>query len=103
MNGLNNTLYNVYNPIKSTKELWDSLDKKYKAKDARMKKYIVGKFLEYKMVDSKSVMSQVQDLQLIMHEIHAENGLSVSDSFQVVAIIEKLLPSWKDFKKLFEA
>ena len=49
------------------------------------------------MVDSKTVLSQVQELQVILHEIHAE-GMSVSESFQVAAIIEKLSPSWKDFK-----
>lgn len=98
LNGLENALYNVYSPIKSAKELWDSLDKKYKAEDVGMQKYIVGRFLEYKMVDSKSVMSQVQELQLILHEIHAEDGLSVSDAFQVATIIEKLPHSWKDFK-----
>ena len=49
------------------------------------------------MVDSKTVLSQVQELQVILHEIHAE-GMSVSESFQVAAIIEKLPPSWKDFK-----
>ena len=30
LNGLENTLYNVYSPLKMAKELWDSLDKKYK-------------------------------------------------------------------------
>ena len=49
------------------------------------------------MVDSKTVISQVQELQVILHEIHAE-GMSLSESFQVAAIIEKLPPSWKDFK-----
>ena len=44
------------------------------------------------MVDSKTVLSQVQELQVILHEIHAE-GMSVSESFQVAAIIEKLPPS----------
>lgn len=73
------------------------MDKKYKAEDAGMKIYIMGRFLEYNMVDSKSVISQVQDLQLILYKIHAE-GLSKSDSLQVAAIIEKLQPSWKDFK-----
>ena len=28
LNGLENTLYNVYSPLKTAKELWDSLDKK---------------------------------------------------------------------------
>ena len=97
LNGLDNTLYNAYSSIKTAKELWDSLEKKYKTEDARTKKFIVGKLLDYKMVDSKTVLSQVQELQVILHEIHAE-GMSVSESFQVAAIIEKLPPSWKDFK-----
>ena len=62
-----------------------------------MKKFIVGKFLDYKIVDSKTVISPTQNLQIILHDIHAE-GMSFSDSFQVAAIIEKLLPTWKYFK-----
>ena len=97
LNGLDNILYNVYSPIKTAKELWDSLDKKYKTEDVAAKKFVVGKFLEYMMVDSKSVISQVQEIQLILHDIHAE-GMSIGESFQVAAIIEKLPPSWKEFK-----
>ncbi|KZV24436.1 hypothetical protein F511_24231 [Dorcoceras hygrometricum] len=49
------------------------------------------------MLDSKPVISQVQELQLILHDIHAE-GMTLSESFQVAAIIEKLPPAWKEFK-----
>ncbi|KAA0036703.1 pol polyprotein [Cucumis melo var. makuwa] len=56
--------------VDSAKNLWTSLEKKYKTEVAGAKKFIVGKFLDYKMVDSKTVAS----------------------------IIEKLPPSWKDFK-----
>ena len=52
LNGLENTLYNVYSQVKTAKELWDSLDKKYKTEDAGSKKFVVGRFLDYKMVDS---------------------------------------------------
>jgi transposase InsO family protein len=97
LNGLDNTLYNVYSPLKTAKELWDSLDKKYKTEDAGSKKFVVGKFLDYVMSDSKTVISQVQEIQLILHDIHAE-GMSLSESFQVAAIIEKLPPGWRDFK-----
>ncbi|KAF5951613.1 hypothetical protein HYC85_009557 [Camellia sinensis] len=89
LNGLDNTLYNVYSPIKTAKELWESLEKKYKIEDARSKKFVVGKFLNFVIIDSKTVISQVQDLQLILHDIHAE-GMSLSESFKVVALIEKL-------------
>ena len=95
LNGLDNTLYNVYSQIKTAKELWDSLDKKYKTEDAGTKKFIVGRFLDYKMLDSKTIISQMQELQLILHEIHAE-GMTLSKSFQVATIIEKLPSSWKE-------
>ena len=91
LNGLENTLYNVYSPLKTAKEFWDSLDK-YKTEDAGLKKFIVDKFLDFKMVDSKTVLSQVQELQVVVHDIHAE-GMTLSETFQVVAFIEKLPPS----------
>ena len=53
--------------------------------------------MEFKMIDSKVVMSQVQKLQIILHEIH-EGKMVLSESFQVATIIEKLPPSQKDFK-----
>ena len=58
MGGLDNTLYNVYQGMASAKSLWESLEKKYKTEEAGQKKFVVGRFLDYKMVDSKMVMSQ---------------------------------------------
>ncbi|KAK3027568.1 hypothetical protein RJ639_042337 [Escallonia herrerae] len=97
LNGLDNALYNVYSPMVNAKALWESLERKYKTKDAGSKKFVVGKFLDFKMVDSKTVISQVQEFQLILHDIHAE-GMVLGESFQVAALIEKLSPTWKDFK-----
>ena len=75
-----NYLPNVYYAFNTARELWESLDKKYKTEDAGLKKFTVGKFINYKMLDSKTVISQVQDLQVILHDIHAE-GMSLSESF----------------------
>ena len=55
-------LYNMYSIKKSAKELWESLDKKYKTDDVGTKKFVVGQFLDYKMVDSKTVVCQVQEI-----------------------------------------
>ncbi|XP_048424870.1 uncharacterized protein LOC125470207 [Pyrus x bretschneideri] len=49
------------------------------------------------MVDSKSVVSQTKDLQKIIHDIHVE-GMVINESFHVASFIEKLPPSWKEFK-----
>ncbi|XP_073138498.1 uncharacterized protein [Henckelia pumila] len=81
----------------TVKELWDSLEKKYKIEDAGIKKFLVGKFLDFKMIDSKTVMSQVQEIQIILHDLLAE-GMEINEPFQVASIIEKLPPHWKDFK-----
>ena len=43
------------------------------------------------------MVSQVDELQLIIHEIMAE-GYKICEGFQVSAIIEKLPPSWKEYK-----
>ena len=96
-NSLADSLYSVFCSKSSAKELWESLDKKYKTEDAGVKKFVVGRFLDFKMVDSKTVISQVQEFQVILHEIHAE-GMPLNESFQVAVIIEKLPNGWKNFK-----
>ncbi|KAK3011526.1 hypothetical protein RJ639_012584 [Escallonia herrerae] len=81
----------------NAKALWESLERKYKTEDAGSKKFVVDKFLDFKMVDSKTVITQVQELQLILQDIHAE-GMVLGESFQAAALIEKLPPTWRDFK-----
>ncbi|GJR38490.1 pol polyprotein [Tanacetum coccineum] len=69
LNGLIDPLYNVYCKTTTAKELWESLERKYKTEDA----------------GSRSAS--------FAHDIHAE-GMTLSETFQVAAIIEKLPPSW---------
>ncbi|GJU08224.1 retrovirus-related pol polyprotein from transposon TNT 1-94 [Tanacetum coccineum] len=97
LNGLADSLYNVYCKTTTAKELWELLECKYKTEDTGTKKFVVAHFLDYKMVDSKNVITQVQDLQVLLHGIHAE-GMTLSETFQVATIIEKLPPSWVEFK-----
>ena len=59
MNALTDSLYNLYSDKKTTKELWESLDQKYKTEEAGAKKCVMGCFLDYKMVDSKTMASKV--------------------------------------------
>ncbi|GKD96131.1 hypothetical protein Tco_1380028, partial [Tanacetum coccineum] len=53
-------------------EIWESLEKKYKTQVACSKKFIVGKFMNFKMNDAKPVVKQVEELQIIVHEIEVE-------------------------------
>ncbi|XP_062088687.1 uncharacterized protein LOC133795247 [Humulus lupulus] len=97
MNGLENSLYEVYSTKKTAKELWESLDRKYRTENAGTKNIVVGRFLDYKMVASKTVISQAREFQLILHDISYE-GMILSETFQVAALIEKLPLAWKEFK-----
>ncbi|PHU02320.1 Chitin-binding lectin 1 [Capsicum chinense] len=65
---------------KTAKELWGALERKNKTEDAGTKKFFVARFLEYKMIDNKSVVSQVQELQVIIHDLLVE-GLIVNEAF----------------------
>ena len=48
INALTSSLYDVYSNKKTTKELWESLDLKYKTEDVGAKKFVMGHFLDYK-------------------------------------------------------
>ncbi|XP_016566986.1 uncharacterized protein LOC107865164 [Capsicum annuum] len=69
----------------------------YITEDTGTKKFFIVKFLDYKMIHSKTVVSQVQELQVIIHDLLSE-GLIVYEAFQVATIIKKLSPLWKDLK-----
>ena len=48
LNGLSDSLYSVYSMKKSAKELWESLDHKYKSEDVGAKKFLVRQFMNFK-------------------------------------------------------
>ncbi|KAB2614628.1 hypothetical protein D8674_021216 [Pyrus ussuriensis x Pyrus communis] len=93
------TTINLAHVVKkeAPKSLWESLDKKYKINDVGSKKFVIDKFVKYTMLDSKSVVSSVEEIQKLIYELHSE-GCEINEHFQVGAIIKKLPTSWNDFK-----
>ncbi|KFK25531.1 hypothetical protein AALP_AA8G127200 [Arabis alpina] len=90
-------LFNVFSNAATSKELWDFLDKKYRSEDDRSQKNVVAKFENYKMMDSRPLMEQVDEVHNLLHEIHAE-GMRLCETYQVACMIEKLPPGFIDFK-----
>ncbi|XP_077237233.1 uncharacterized protein LOC143878903 [Tasmannia lanceolata] len=82
----------------TARQLWEDLDNKYKSEDAGYKKFQVSQLFEYKMVNNKSVMAQVHELQFIMNQLISECR-NLDETFQVSTIISKLLMTWKDCRK----
>ncbi|GKC42680.1 zinc finger, CCHC-type containing protein [Tanacetum coccineum] len=97
LNGMSDSLFDVYTNVESAKELWDSLESKYMAEDSSSKKFLVSNFNNYKMVDSRPVMEQYNELLRILGQ-YTQHGLKMDESISVSSIIDKLPPSWKDFK-----
>lgn len=72
--------------IKILNELWESFDQNYNIDDARVKKFIAGHFLDYQMMNFKIAISQVDELQVILHDIHI-NDMILNETFQVATTI----------------
>ncbi|GJS25573.1 zinc finger, CCHC-type containing protein [Tanacetum coccineum] len=99
LNGMSDPLFDIYQFVESAKELWDSLEAKYKymAEDASSKKFLVSNFTNYKMTDSRPVLEQYNELLGIL-ERFTQHKMNMDEAIQVSCIIDKLPHSWKVFK-----
>nr|GEV85233.1 zinc finger, CCHC-type [Tanacetum cinerariifolium] len=83
--------------VETSKELWDTLEAKYMAKDASSKKFLISNFTNYKMTNLRPVLEQYNEL-LGMLGRFTKHKINMDESIHVSCIIDKLPPSWKDFK-----
>ncbi|GKA29249.1 zinc finger, CCHC-type containing protein [Tanacetum coccineum] len=97
LNGMSDPLFDMYQNVESSKELWDSLEAKYMADDASSKKFLVSNFTNYKMTYSIPVLEQYNKLLGILGRF-TQHKINMDESIQVSCIIDKLPPSLKDFK-----
>lgn len=59
----------IYSFDKSTKEIWNALQKKCDIEEVGTKKYAVNQYQKYQIIDDKSIKAQPHKLQKIAHEI----------------------------------
>ncbi|XP_024974719.1 uncharacterized protein LOC112512810 [Cynara cardunculus var. scolymus] len=97
-NALSDRLYDLYSPIMCPRELWKSLEFKYKSQEDGTNKYLVSQYLRFQMVDDKPILEQVHELQVLVNKLKMLS-IAIPEIFQVGAVIDKLTPSWKDFSK----
>ncbi|GJX69803.1 zinc finger, CCHC-type containing protein [Tanacetum coccineum] len=97
LNGMSDSLFDIYQNVETSKELWDTLVAKYMAEDASSKKFLVSNFTNYKMTNSRPVLEQYNELLGILSRF-TQHKINMDESIQVSCIIDKLPPLWKDFK-----
>ncbi|GJV88816.1 hypothetical protein Tco_1532754 [Tanacetum coccineum] len=97
LHGMSDSLFDIYQNVETFKELWDTLEAKYMVEDASSKKFLVSNFTNYKMTNSRPVLEQYNKLLGIIGRF-TQHKMNMDESIQVSCIIDKLPPSWKDFK-----
>nr|GEY22687.1 zinc finger, CCHC-type [Tanacetum cinerariifolium] len=82
LNGMSDSLFDVYTNVESAKKLWDYLESKYIAEDSSSKKFLVSNDNNYKMADSRPVIEQYNELLRILGQ-YTQHGLKMDESIYV--------------------
>ena len=69
LNTLSDRLYDLYTSMKSPKEIWNTLEAKYKTEKIGTNKFIIQEYFDYKMLDNVSVLDQVHELQILVNKL----------------------------------
>uniref|UniRef100_A0A6N2N2M9 DEK-C domain-containing protein n=1 Tax=Salix viminalis TaxID=40686 RepID=A0A6N2N2M9_SALVM len=97
LNSLSDSIYYKYvKKIQTAKEYGEELKLVYLYEEFGTRRSQVKKYIEFQMVDEKSIVDQLQELNGIADAIVAA-GMFIDENFHVSTVISKLPPSWKDF------
>jgi hypothetical protein len=97
---LSENLVDSYIRLITSKALWDALETKYRASDAGSELYMMEQFLEYRMVENRSVMEQAHEIHTLakyLKNCSKESPYVLPNKFMAGGIISKQPPSWRDF------
>ncbi|CAN6888980.1 unnamed protein product [Brassica oleracea] len=94
---LSEKLFDIYVNYDSAKEIWNNLKKRYGAEDEGKKQYVTSKWTSFQMKDDVPVLDQLHEYEAIVSKIQAE-GLPIDEQLAALVLIDKLSPSWNDYR-----
>jgi hypothetical protein len=97
---LGENLVDSYIRLPTGKALWDALEAQYRVSDAGSELYMMEQFLEYRMVEDRSVVDQAHEIHTLAKDLKncsKESPCVLPNKFVAGGIISKLPPSWRDF------
>ena len=94
---MSDPLFDIYQNFKNAKSLWENLESKYIAEGFSSEKFLVNDFLNYKIVDSRPFIDQYNELLRMFGQFTLQKK-NMDECIVVWSVIEKLPPSWKDYK-----
>nr|GEW15840.1 zinc finger, CCHC-type [Tanacetum cinerariifolium] len=81
LNGMSDSLFDIYQNVETSKELWDTLEARYIADDASSKKFLISNFTNYEMTDLRPVLEQYNKLlEILRSHLRIKESLRVHDS-----------------------
>ena len=80
LNTLADSLFDLYSPLESARELWNALKIKYNAEDVDNKRFIVDQYVNFSIVDDKPILAQIHEMQILAYKIKGE-GMYLDDDF----------------------
>nr|GEZ63957.1 putative zinc finger, CCHC-type [Tanacetum cinerariifolium] len=89
LNGMSDSLFDIYQNAESVKALWVFLESKYMAEDASATKFLVSSFMNYKMVDTRPVMEQYHEMLRVLGQ-YTQHNLMMDEAISVAVVIDKL-------------
>ena len=98
LNALSDRLYDLFRTIKSPQEIWNAMENKYTSEKQGTDKFINMKFFEFRMIDNKPIMPQVDALLVLVSRLK-DLKVDVSEPLQVAAVIAKLPTFWNNYRK----
>ncbi|XP_075101855.1 uncharacterized protein LOC142177282 [Nicotiana tabacum] len=67
-NAMSNALFNVFHKCYPAYELWVAISRRYVIEDAGNRSFLINKYINFKMDDSKPVIDQVNELNKIVSQ-----------------------------------
>ena len=92
LNNMSNPLFDLFVIFKSVKAIWTKLEAKYGLDNARKKKYVVSKWLQFRIMDDKLLIEQVHTYENMCAQVLAE-GMKMYEILQANVLIENFPPS----------
>ncbi|OIT27470.1 hypothetical protein A4A49_55589, partial [Nicotiana attenuata] len=98
LNTVTDRLYDLYQNLKSPREIRTALQNAYENEKRGINKFLSLKYFEFKMVDTKSIMDKIHELQILVSKL-SDLEVKTPDALQIGAILSKLPSSWNDYRK----
>jgi len=97
LNNMSNPLSDLFVNFKSAEIIWTKLEATYGLDDVGKRKYVVGKWLQFQIVEDKPMMEQVHTYKNLCAKVLNE-GVKMCEILEANVLIENFFPSWSDYR-----